>query len=85
VPKALVEEWRKKDPIDRQSARVAALGHDVDALRAEVLEQVEEATKVALAGPMPDPATATERVFHPRDAEEILLEDGAAPWSGFRS
>ncbi len=85
VPKALVEEWRKKDPIDRQSTRVAALGHDVDALRAEVHAQVEEAAKAALAGPMPDPATATDRVFHPRDADEILLEDGAAPWSGFRS
>jgi pyruvate dehydrogenase E1 component alpha subunit len=85
VPKALVEEWRKKDPIDRQSARVAALGHDVDALRAEVRAEVERATEVALAGPMPDPATATARVFHPRDAQEILLEDGAAPWSGHQA
>jgi hypothetical protein len=32
---------------------------------------------------MPDPATATDRLFHPREAEEILLEDGQAPWSGF--
>jgi pyruvate dehydrogenase E1 component alpha subunit len=84
VPKALVEEWRKRDPIDRQSARVAQLGVDVDGLRAEVLAEVEEAAKIALAGPMPDPATVTERLFHPRDAEEILLEDGDAPWSGFR-
>jgi len=84
VPKALVEEWRKKDPIDRQSARVAQLGVDVDALRAGVLAEVEEATKVALAGPMPDPATVTDRLFHPRDADEILLEDGDAPWSGFQ-
>jgi TPP-dependent pyruvate/acetoin dehydrogenase alpha subunit len=84
VPKALVEEWRKKDPIDRQSARVAQLGADVEALRAEVRAQVEEATKVALAGPMPDPATATDRLFHPRDADPILTEDGQAPWSGFR-
>ncbi len=83
VPKALVEEWRKRDPIDRQSARVAAQGVDVDALRTEIREQVDAAAKKALAGPMPDPATATDRVFHPRDAEEILLEDGAAPWSGF--
>src|SRR5918993_4690850 len=74
VPKALVEEWRQKDPIDRQSARLQELGHDVDALRNEVKEQVEEATKIALAGPMPDPATATDRVFHPRDADEILLQ-----------
>ena len=84
VPKALVEEWRKKDPIDRQSARVAQLGVDVDALREEVRAEVEDATAVALAGPMPDPATATDRVFHPRDAEEILTQDGRAPWSGFR-
>jgi len=85
VPKALVEEWRKKDPIDRQSDRVAALGVDVEALKAEVREQVDQATKKALAGPMPDPATATDRVFHPRDADEILLEDGEAPWSGFEA
>src|SRR6201746_1820277 len=82
VPKALVEEWRQKDPIDRQSARVAALGIDVDALRAEVRAEVDAAAKQALAGPMPDPATATDRLFHPREADEVLLEDGAAPWSG---
>ena len=85
VPKALFEEWRKKDPIDRQSARIARIGVDVEALRAEVRAQVDEAAKVALAGPMPDPATATERLFHPRDAEEIQLQDGLAPWSGFSS
>jgi pyruvate dehydrogenase E1 component alpha subunit len=84
VPKALFEEWRKKDPIDRHGARVAQLGVDVDALKADVLAEVEAATKIALAGPMPDPATATDRLFHPREAEEILLEDGQAPWSGFR-
>jgi pyruvate dehydrogenase E1 component alpha subunit len=83
VPKALFEEWRKKDPIDRQSARLAALDIDVEALRAEVRAEVDEAAKAALAGPMPDPATVTERLFHPRDAEEILLQDGRAPWSGF--
>lgn len=83
VPKALVDEWRQKDPIDRQSARVRELGVDVDALRAEVRAEVDAAAKQALAGPMPDPATATDRLFHPRDADEILLEDGAAPWSGF--
>jgi TPP-dependent pyruvate/acetoin dehydrogenase alpha subunit len=84
VPKALVEEWRTKDPIDRQRARVAQLGIDVDVLHDEVRAEVEQAAKVALAGPMPDPATATDRLFHPRDADEILLEDGQAPWSGFQ-
>src|ERR671928_460974 len=36
VPKDQVEEWRRKDPIDRQEARIRAAGLDVDALRAEV-------------------------------------------------
>src|SRR4051794_1459581 len=81
VPKEQVEEWRKKDPIDRQAARVAELGTDVDALRAEVQEQIDAATEEALAGPMPDPATATERVYYEAD-EDLLLGDGDAPWSG---
>lgn len=84
VPKALVEEWRQKDPIDRQSTRCKELGVDVDALVREVRAEVDAAAKKALAGPMPDPATATDRLFASRDADEILLEDGAAPWSGFR-
>ena len=36
VPKEQVEEWRKRDPIERQEARLRALGVDVDALRAAV-------------------------------------------------
>src|SRR5919107_4439931 len=43
VPKEQVEEWRRKDPIDRQSARGAELGVDVEALREEVREQVSAA------------------------------------------
>jgi 1,2-phenylacetyl-CoA epoxidase catalytic subunit len=31
--------------------------------------------------PMPDPETATDRVFHEGD-EELVLGDGNAPWSG---
>jgi TPP-dependent pyruvate/acetoin dehydrogenase alpha subunit len=82
VPKEQVEEWRKKDPIDRQEARVRDLGVDTGAIRAEVRETIEAATQEALAMPMPDPATATDRLFH-EDDEELLLGDGEAPWSGF--
>src|SRR3982751_3486609 len=60
VPKEQVEEWRKKDPIDRQEARVRDLGVDTSALRDEVRAAIEEGTQEALAMPMPDPATATE-------------------------
>jgi TPP-dependent pyruvate/acetoin dehydrogenase alpha subunit len=82
VPKEQVEEWRKKDPIDRQEARVRADGVDTGAIRAEVRETIETATQEALAMPMPDPATATDRVFYEGD-EVLLLGDGAGPWSGF--
>jgi TPP-dependent pyruvate/acetoin dehydrogenase alpha subunit len=82
VPKEKVEEWRKKDPIDRQEARLRDLGVDTAPVREEVKTAIDEGTQEALAMPMPDPATATDRLFHDGD-EELLLGDGNAPWSGF--
>src|SRR4051812_15013950 len=81
VPKEQVEEWRKKDPIDRQETRLRDLGVDTDRVRAEVREAIEAGTQEALAMPMPDPDTATDRLFHEGD-EEVVLGDGNAPWSG---
>ncbi|HEV3390099.1 MAG TPA: thiamine pyrophosphate-dependent dehydrogenase E1 component subunit alpha [Solirubrobacteraceae bacterium] len=83
VPKEQVEEWRKRDPIDRQEARLRKLGADVDALRVEVQAEIDAATEEALAAPMPDPASAVEGVFCVGDAEP--LGDGVPRWSGFRS
>jgi pyruvate dehydrogenase E1 component alpha subunit len=82
VPKEKVEEWRKRDPIDRQSSRLAAVGVDVDGLRASVRAEIDAATEEALAAPMPDPASALDGVFCQGEAEP--LGDGAARWSGFR-
>ncbi len=82
VPKEQVEEWRKRDPIELQEARLRELGVDVQELRDEVKAQIGEAVQEALAGPMPDPATALDGVFCEREAEP--LGDGHAPWSGFR-
>jgi TPP-dependent pyruvate/acetoin dehydrogenase alpha subunit len=81
VPKEQVEEWRAKDPIDRQIRRLEAIGVDVQAVRDEVKATIDAAVEEALKGPMPDPDTATDRLFAD---EPALLEDGAAPWSGFR-
>ena len=47
---------------------------------AEVKAAIDAGTEEALAMPMPDPDAASEGVFA---EEESLLEDGAAPWSGF--
>ena len=82
APKELFEQWRAKDPIDRQVKRLEALGVDVEAVRAEVKTEIEKAVEEALAGPMPDGETATDGVFAD---EPALLEDGNAPWSGFAS
>jgi TPP-dependent pyruvate/acetoin dehydrogenase alpha subunit len=81
VPREQVEEWRRRDPVDRQEARLARLGVDVEALRGEIAATIDTATDEALAMPMPDPSTATQDVFYDGD-EDLLLGDGAAPWSG---
>jgi TPP-dependent pyruvate/acetoin dehydrogenase alpha subunit len=83
VPKEQVEEWRKRDPVDRQVSRLAALGVDIEALRAEVRGAIEAGAAEALAAPMPDPETVLDGVFCVGDAEP--LGDGQAPWSGFRA
>jgi TPP-dependent pyruvate/acetoin dehydrogenase alpha subunit len=81
VPREQVEAWRRRDPVDRQEARLVRAGVDVEALRAEIAATIDAATDEALAMPMPDPATATDGVFYDGD-EDLLLSDGAAPWSG---
>src|SRR3954452_5065258 len=80
VPREQVAEWQAKDPIDRQTRRVEALGIDVEAIRADAKAEIEKGVEEALAGPMPDGETAGDRVFAD---EPALLEDGNAPWSGF--
>src|SRR5947209_6623094 len=81
VPKEQVEEWRKRDPIERQENRLRELGVDVEAVRAEVRAEIDAAAEEALAAAMPDPASAVDGVFCESEAEP--LGDGQAPWSGF--
>jgi TPP-dependent pyruvate/acetoin dehydrogenase alpha subunit len=81
VPKEQVEEWRRRDPVDRQERRLRDLGVDVDALRAEVAAEIDAAATEALAGPMPAADDVLDGVFCVGEAEP--LGDGQAPWSGF--
>jgi hypothetical protein len=83
VPKEQVEEWRKRDPIDRQEARLRELGVDVEGLRASVAAEIDAATQEAMATPMPDPDSVARGVFCEGEAEP--LGDGLARWSGFQS
>jgi TPP-dependent pyruvate/acetoin dehydrogenase alpha subunit len=80
VPAEQIEQWRRRDPIDRQVRRLEAIGVDVAAVREEVAQTIADAVEEALAMPMPDARSATARVFAD---EPALLEDGRARWSGF--
>ena len=81
VPNEKVEEWRRKDPIERQEKRLEALGIDTAAIREEVKALIEQSVERALQSPMPDGNTVLDGLFAD---EPALLEDGNAPWSGFK-
>src|SRR5436190_8144513 len=82
VPDELLEEWARRDPIDRYRERlVAERGFDaaeVESTQAEVDRYVAECAERALASPMPDPGVALDGVF--ATASEPL-GDGVARWS----
>ena len=82
VPKKMLEEWARRDPIDRYAERLVAdcdfAPGEVEEIRSEVQAYVDECAARALSLPMPEPASATEGVF--AEAWEPL-GDGRAPWS----
>ncbi len=82
VPPELFEYWSRRDPIERQLSRLRSLGVDVEALEAEVAAEIDAATGLALAAPMPDPADVLDGVFA-TGAPVPLGDEGLAPWSGF--
>ena len=84
VPPEMLAEWREKDPIERYGERlVSDFGFEraeIDEIRSEVSQYVDECARKAVDSPMPDPEIAAHGVF----AEEATpLGDGAAPWSRF--
>jgi TPP-dependent pyruvate/acetoin dehydrogenase alpha subunit len=81
VPQEQVEEWRKRDPVERQENRLRELGVDVEELRTSIRAEIDAAAEEALTSPMPDPARATTGVFC--EGEPEPLGDGIARWSGF--
>src|SRR5450755_2336162 len=81
VPKEQVEQWRRRDPVERQERRLTDLGVDVEGVRAAVSAEIDVAATEALAGPMPTADHVLEGVFCEGEAEP--LGDGRAPWSGF--
>jgi TPP-dependent pyruvate/acetoin dehydrogenase alpha subunit len=65
--RAEVEEWRKKDPIPRFRQYLIEEGKasqgEMDAVDADVKQEVADAVKFAQESPQPDPATAMDYIY----------------------
>jgi len=67
VPPALFEEWAKRDPIARLEQKMIGEGWDeraaIDALHAQVRQEVDAAIAWADERPYPDPSTLLDGVY----------------------
>jgi pyruvate dehydrogenase E1 component alpha subunit len=67
VPKRLFEDWAKLDPIVRLEQRMLIEGwasqDDLDAARAAVKAEVDDAVEWADQSPWPDPAGLLDNVY----------------------
>jgi pyruvate dehydrogenase E1 component alpha subunit len=67
VPAGMFEEWGKLDPIVRLENRMLENGWadraELDAIRAGILREIDDAVAWAEKSPYPDPATLTEGVY----------------------
>jgi TPP-dependent pyruvate/acetoin dehydrogenase alpha subunit len=67
VPKALIEEGRRRDPVERFARHLVDTGvltaASLDALRAAAMAEVDEAQAWAEASPPPDPADLERGVY----------------------
>lgn len=65
--KTEVEQWRRRDPIERFRATLerhrVLTAQEADVLRAEVEQEIEEAVAFAKASPEPDPSALMEDVY----------------------
>jgi TPP-dependent pyruvate/acetoin dehydrogenase alpha subunit len=86
VPEEMFEEWSRRDPIELYAERLVAdhgfSADEVDSIRTEVREYVDQCAVRALESPMPEPGEAFAGVF--ADQWEPL-GDAQAPWSYWSS
>ncbi|MER3522944.1 MAG: pyruvate dehydrogenase [Ignavibacteria bacterium] len=67
VPKGMVEEWKKKDPVELYERKLLSEGvlteSSRDEMRAKLIAEIEEAVEYALARPYPPGEQAIEGVY----------------------
>src|SRR5262249_52974307 len=76
VPREMLEEWAKKDPIARYEQFLVTRGllgkAEAEALSARIDTQLQEDVAFAEASPFPDPETARDGVYGDRDVAPPL-------------
>jgi pyruvate dehydrogenase E1 component alpha subunit/2-oxoisovalerate dehydrogenase E1 component alpha subunit len=86
VPKALIEEWQKKDPIARFTKVLLERGAADEKRIAEIDKMAKsyaaEEADLAEASPMPDPASVARGVYAGDDYAEPKLEFVKSPFTG---
>jgi TPP-dependent pyruvate/acetoin dehydrogenase alpha subunit len=67
VPRDMLAEWAKRDPVEEFAAALAGLGvlgeEGVKTIKEEVHQVALDAREQALADPLPDPSTVEEGVY----------------------
>jgi len=85
VPKALIEEWQKKDPIARFTTVLLERGAADEKRIAEIDKMAKsyaaEEADLAEASPMPDPASVARGVYAGDDYAEPRLEFVKSPFA----
>ena len=85
VPKSLIEEWEKKDPITRFQKTLLQRGVANERQIADIDKQARsyaaEEADLAEQSPMPDPATITRGVYAGDDYAEPRLEFVKSPFA----
>jgi TPP-dependent pyruvate/acetoin dehydrogenase alpha subunit len=85
VPKALIEEWQKKDPIAMFTTVLLERGAADEKRIAEIDKMAKsyaaEEADLAEASPMPDPASVARGVYAGDDYAEPRLEFVKSPFA----
>jgi TPP-dependent pyruvate/acetoin dehydrogenase alpha subunit len=85
VPKALIEEWSRKDPLSRfrkvLRERQAATEKDIDDIDTLAGDYAATEADLAAKDPMPDPVTLTRGVYAGDDFAEPTLELVRSPFA----
>ncbi|CAN5557772.1 thiamine pyrophosphate-dependent dehydrogenase E1 component subunit alpha [soil metagenome] len=85
VPKELVEDWAKRDPLERFRRHLVeadvASANEIDEIDVMTRRYAAEEADLAEQSPMPDPATATRGVYAGDDFARPRLELVTSPFA----